>query len=186
MVYYSYSQVAKYIAIGNSERANQERRLMKVVGKIKIMVIFMICNDLIFSCSRNLLHYNLNFTNESNQAIQYYILSLLTLMLICFDLVSVAMNISNNKIMRLFMKSKRFVRLCRSRKEQYEKDLAGGLIYPDGTTKGSKDTKSSKSHAQNDDEAQNLTGKEENQLVDCVNIYKTTLYKRNEKLAKAR
>ena len=135
MIYYSFSQVAKYIAIGNSRRAKKERKLMKIIGKIKIMVILMICNDLLFSSSRNLLHYNLSTYKESNQAMQYYVLSLLTLIFICYDIMSITMSISQNKVLRLFRQSTRLVKMKLSNKKKYERDLKKGLIYPDGTLK---------------------------------------------------
>jgi hypothetical protein len=111
MIYYSFSQVAKYLAVGDTYKARRERKLMKIVGKIKIMVILIICNDLIFSSSRNLLHFNLNAMQESNQAMQYYILSLATLMFVCFDLISITMSISNNQIITMFKQTKKFVEL---------------------------------------------------------------------------
>jgi hypothetical protein len=66
MVYYSFKQVSKYIAVGKDKVAVRERQIMKLVGKIKIIVVLMIANDLVFSSSRNLLHYNTNTRNESN------------------------------------------------------------------------------------------------------------------------
>lgn len=135
MVYYSFSQVAKYVAIGDSYKAKSERRLMKIVGKLKIMVILMICNDLLFSSIRCLLHYNLNTYKESNMAIQYYVLSIITTCFICYDLISITMNISDNKILNKLEEKIRVVDMLLSTKEKYEKDLAEGKINEDGTPK---------------------------------------------------
>jgi uncharacterized membrane protein YkvI len=135
MIYYSFSQVAKYIAIGNSRKAKKERKLMKVVGKVKIMVILMICNDLLFSSTRYLLHYNLRTYKENNQAAQYYVLSLITMIFICFDIMSITMNISNNRVLQLFRQNSRLVKMKLSNKKKYTSDLKKGLIYIDGTFK---------------------------------------------------
>ena len=135
MIYYSFSQVAKYIAVGDSQRAKRERMFMKLIGKVKIMIILMICNDLIFSASRNLIHYNLRTYAEANQSLQYYIISLITLIFICYDLLSITANISNNEILRKLRQRVRVVRLKLSTQKLYREQLAAGLINEDGTKK---------------------------------------------------
>ena len=135
MAYFSYSRVARYTAVGNSKKAQQERKLMKIIGRIKIMVILIICNDLLFASFRNLLHYNWGTYSKTNQSLQYYILSSLTVIFVCFDIISIAVNISSNKILTIFQQSTRLVKINLSRKAQYLKDLEQDLIYPDGSLK---------------------------------------------------
>jgi hypothetical protein len=123
MFYYSYSQVAKYIAIGNSKLARRERKIMRFIGKLKIMLILMICNDLFFSSARNLLHYNFATYGRSNQALQFFILSFATMIFICFDIISIIVNISSNQVVNLFKENTRFVKMNLSQKHKYLSDL---------------------------------------------------------------
>lgn len=138
MIYYSVSQVAKYVAIGDSYKAKSERRFLRIIGKLKIMVILMICNDLLFSSIRNLLHYNLKTFNEKNMSIQYYIISIITVCFICYDFISITMNISNNQILEKIDKNTRVITMLNSYKPKYEKDLREGKINEDGTPKRDK------------------------------------------------
>ena len=57
---------------------------------------------------------------------------------ICFDIISIIVNISNNQVVNLFKESTRFVKMNLSQKEKYLSDLEKGLIHPDGTLKETK------------------------------------------------
>lgn len=138
MFYYSYSQVAKYVAVGESKVARRERKIMRFIGKLKIMLILMICNDLFFSSARNLLHYNFATYGSSNQALQFFIISLATMVFICYDIISIIVNISKNQVVNLFKENTRFVKMNLSQKPKYLSDLSQGLIHDDGTPKQAK------------------------------------------------
>lgn len=103
LVYMSFNMVAKYISLGRDPVAVAERKLMRTIAKIKLVIILLIINDLVFASSRNLLHYKFDTKTAQNQASQYFILTLVTLLLLMMDLAQLAVDSTDKKVRDLFL-----------------------------------------------------------------------------------
>lgn len=67
IAYLSFQQVSKYTTKGTDNFSRNERLEMRVVGRIKILFILMLSNDLLYSTSRTLLHINFDSVKRSTQ-----------------------------------------------------------------------------------------------------------------------
>lgn len=133
LVFMSFNMVAKYISVGRDPIAIAERKIIRTLAKIKLVIILLIVNDLVFASSRNLLHYQFNLKTAQSQATQYFILTFMTLVLLMLDLTQLTVDSTDKKVKALFLDRNKFVRLKLSRKSDYEKDLKEGKVNEDGT-----------------------------------------------------
>jgi hypothetical protein len=89
IAYLSFQQVSKYTTKGIDNFSRNERLEMRVVGRIKILFILMLSNDLLFSTSRTLLHINFDSVKRSTQPLQAYMLALVMLLSLSADFATI-------------------------------------------------------------------------------------------------
>lgn len=87
--YLSFQQVSKYTTKGKSRESRNERIEMRVVGKIKILFILLLSNDLLYSTFRTLLHLNFESVKTSTQCLQAFTVALIMLISLTLDLSTI-------------------------------------------------------------------------------------------------
>lgn len=93
IVYFSFDQIRRYLVKGTNWKAVYERSVLRMIGRLKILFILMLSNDLYYSSMRTLLHQNTTTIGDSSQSLQGFITSFVMFLVLSTDVTTVVFDI---------------------------------------------------------------------------------------------